>query len=69
MLDSCDEASRLDIQVYECEDGSPASEFEVQEWKEGKRKLWLATYTFNLLKVEKFVVSRAVKNPKIYAES
>lgn len=44
--DACDEPGRLDIQVYEGAEGTPASEAEMALWKEGKKRLWLACYSF-----------------------
>lgn len=67
LLDSCDEAGRLDVQVYENASGSPASAKELADWKEGKERLWLATYTFQLLQCSKVVLSRNVVDPKKYA--
>lgn len=68
LLDSCEEAGRLDIQVYEDAEGMPASEDAINKWKDGKYKIWLATYTFNLLKVERVVISYNVADKKLYAE-
>ena len=49
MLNACEEIGRIDIQVYEDENGSRVYESEEHKWnawKEGKRKLWLCTYSF-----------------------
>ena len=67
LLDSCEEAGRLDVQVYEDAEGVAADERDFERWKEGKQKLWLVTYTFNLLKAEKVVLSRNVEDPSLYA--
>lgn len=46
MLDPCgDEDGRIDVQRYENEEGYSASESEVEKWKLGRCRLWLATYT------------------------
>lgn len=65
-LDACEEAGRLEISVYQCEDGSSASEDEVQQWREGKLRLWLADYSFNILSTEKVVLSRNVTDKTLY---
>lgn len=51
-LDSCEEKGRIDFQVYEDENGCPASEKYILEWKAGNKRLWLCTYTAYILKCE-----------------
>lgn len=46
LLNSCDDVGRVDVQVNENEDGYRATEQEIKQWKQGKLKLWLATYIF-----------------------
>lgn len=66
-LDSCDEAGWLDVQVHETDEGVAASDEELKERKEGKKRIWLATYTFQILRAEKIVLSRNVSDLKLYA--
>lgn len=46
MLNCCDEDGRIDIQVYEDEDGTPANPSQMERFKKGEERIWLATYTF-----------------------
>jgi hypothetical protein len=46
LLDSCDEAGRIDIQRIETGDSDVPSAVELCAWKQGKLKLWAATYTY-----------------------
>lgn len=57
MLDSCDEAGRFDICTLEDEQGVIASKNEIIEWKEGRQRLYAATYTFHIEKVTREKVS------------
>lgn len=45
LLNSCDEAGRVDFQVHEDAEGIAASERELKHWRQGACDLWLATYT------------------------
>ena len=46
LLNSCDEIGRLDVQVMEDENGTPAGKMQTESWKQGKTRLWLVCYTF-----------------------
>lgn len=48
LLDSCDEDGRLDIQVTEDDDATPASESQIEAWKRGELRLLAACYTFTV---------------------
>lgn len=56
-LDSCGEDGRLDVQRMENADADTASKAELAAFKKGKARLWLATYTFYIEKVQKEAVS------------
>lgn len=56
LLDDCGEIGRLDILVYEDAQGCRASTAETALWKQGKCRLWLATYTFRIV----FIAARDV---------
>ena len=57
LIDACDEEGRLDVQLYENDEGMKATLSELKEWKEGKRRLWLADYSFRVEQVERRTVS------------
>ena len=57
LLDSCEEEGRLDIQVTEDDNGTPASASQIEDWKRGELRLWLACYTFTVERVERETVS------------
>ena len=59
LLNSCDEPGRVDIQTMETEEGYPATESDIATWKQGHKRLWLATYTFHVEKVTRETVSIA----------
>jgi hypothetical protein len=69
ILDSCEEAGRVAIQVYENKSGDPAQDYEITAWKAGSQDLYLCTYSFYVLKTEKIVLSRHVKNKDLYASA
>lgn len=54
-LDACDEAGRIDIQIMENAEGHHASRPELEAFKKGKCRLWLADYTFQVEKVTREV--------------
>jgi hypothetical protein len=56
LLDSCDEAGRIDIQRMENGDGDLPSENELERWKRGEIKMWAATYTYTVEVVDRKVV-------------
>jgi hypothetical protein len=43
-----DEPGRIDIQTLNTRDNHPAQPEDIRLWKEGKKKLWCATYTFRV---------------------
>ena len=57
LIDSCDEAGRIDIQTMETEEGYPATESDLATWKQGRKRLWLACYSFHVEKVIRETVS------------
>lgn len=52
LLNSCEEQGRVDIQGYECDDGTTPCEIELKTWKQGKKELYLVTYTYTIYKAE-----------------
>lgn len=70
ILDSCDERGRVDIQVYEDSDGYAADAHDLAQWKEGKKELWLACYTFHVERIETsddFTLADSVADKTIYS--
>jgi len=53
LLNSCDEKGRIDVQVYETEDGTTATEADMAQWKKGKCRLWLTNYSFHVERVQR----------------
>ena len=45
MLNSCEEQGRIDLQVYETDDGYPANDVDKANWKAGNKRLWLVCYS------------------------
>jgi len=69
LLDSCDEIGRLDIQVMENEDGTPAGPYELRQWRLGRGRLWLCVYTFTVVRrAERLVTLRWIPTSSQYAE-
>lgn len=58
-LDACDEAGRIDIQMLESDEGNPASPREIEQWRAGNCRLWLANYTFYAEFVDRHPVTLA----------
>jgi hypothetical protein len=56
-LDACEEPGRIDVAVMETEDGMPASDREIEEWKRKELRLWHVIYSFNVEKVHRETVS------------
>lgn len=52
-LNACDEVGRVDIQLLENSQGTTASKPELEAFKKGKCRLWLADYSFCIEKVER----------------
>ncbi len=50
LINACGEADRIDAQVYESEPFNmyPPTATEMELWKEGKKKIFLTTYTFEI---------------------
>ena len=51
LLNACDEDGRIDIQILENGDSIQPSDSSIELWKQGKKKLYLSTYTFHVRKV------------------
>lgn len=51
-LNACEETGRVDFQVHETNDGTPASESDFEAWKKGKCDLWLCTYSATVKEIE-----------------
>lgn len=48
-LDACDEPGRIDVQVLEDVNGvTVGNDYDIEQWKQGRKRLFLATYTFNV---------------------
>jgi hypothetical protein len=45
LINSCEEPGRVDFQLYEDKEGTAASAAQLEQWKAGKCRLWLVTYT------------------------
>jgi len=58
-LDACDEPGRVDIQIMETAEGYAASKNDIVAWREGKRRLWLACYSFHVEHVERKPIALA----------
>ena len=50
LLNTCDELGRVDIAIFEDEEGTPASEDQVADWRKDKYRLWYSIYTFRIKK-------------------
>lgn len=57
LLDSCGEAGRVDCLLLEDAEGTPASQSQVDRWKQGDLKLYAVTYSFNIERVTRETVS------------
>jgi hypothetical protein len=57
LLNSCEEPGRIDIQIMEDENSYKATESQIEAWKEGRRKLYLATYTYYITEVNRYAVA------------
>ena len=65
-LDACDEAGRIDVQMLETDDGTAPTERQIERWKAGELRLWLADYSFYVEAVERRTVELA---PLVWKES
>ena len=55
-LDACEEDGRVDISVTETKDSYPATEKDIQRWKDGELELWYSTYSFYVKEVTRTAV-------------
>lgn len=53
LLDSCGEDGRVDIQIMENDEGMTPSKSEMEQFKVGKRDLWLSGYIFHVEVVDR----------------
>lgn len=68
LLDSCEEPGRVDFQVCEDVDGVPANDYDIQQWKEGRMRLYHCTYTAYISHItERSSVPLTTANNKIVA--
>jgi hypothetical protein len=51
LLNSCEEAGRIDFQLMENSEGFIPTASQIELWKKGKIKLWACTYTAHVEKV------------------
>lgn len=53
LFDSCDELGRLDLQVYQTKPFhcSKPNSSTLDQWKQGKRDMWLTCYSFKVIQV------------------
>lgn len=42
---------RVHLMVYETSEGQPATLYQKHQWKQGKMRLWIATYVINIVMV------------------
>ena len=56
-LDACEEPGRIDIQVMENGEGYHASNPEMESFRKGNCRLWLADYSFQVEKVTRETIS------------
>jgi hypothetical protein len=66
LINACEEIGRIDIQNIENDEGYAASERELVEWKAGNVRLWSATYTFHVEKVERTAYSATPNGNEAY---
>ena len=58
-LDACDEPGRIDVQMLEDDKGMQADARQIEAWKKGKLRLWLADYSFRVEAIERLSVMLA----------
>jgi len=51
-VNACDEVGRVDICMMENESGYPATQKEIELWKQGKTRLWDSIYSFQVYEYE-----------------
>lgn len=44
-FNACDDYGRIDIQIMENKAGDQPTQYELDEWKAGNRRMWACTYT------------------------
>ena len=59
-LNACETNGRIDIQVMENKEGTPATRSETEGWKQGNYTLYLVWYTFYIKKVTRETVSLSI---------
>lgn len=52
-LDACEEPGRIDVQMLENDNEYAATGRQIAAWKEGKERLWLATYSMKVEAVDR----------------
>ena len=57
MFQSCDEPDRLDINYLTDSEGLPASLTQIDQWKEGRLRLWNAIASYNIEEVNRTPVT------------
>lgn len=58
-LDACGEPGRIEVQMLETDDGTAPTERQIERWKAGELRLWLADYSFYVEAVERRTVELA----------
>ena len=51
-FDACEDVARIDIALMEDDNGSKATRHQINEWKEGKIRLWDCIYSFHINRVQ-----------------
>ncbi len=59
-LDACEELGRLDVSRMEDKDGCNASAGELDSWKAGNTRLWLADYIMHVVKQESLSIAETL---------
>lgn len=57
LFDACGDPGRLDVQVYENDRAERATRKELEDWKQGHVRLWLADYIFQIESVTSELVN------------
>jgi hypothetical protein len=50
-LNACGEPGRVDVSFFEDADNNPATKAHIALWKQGNKRLWHCTYTFQVERV------------------
>ena len=51
-----DDVGHLEFQIYEDMEGNKATDNDIEQWKQGKKRLWLVCYTYRIEKVKRSYV-------------